>query len=548
MTRDLARLDRPTFDVLVVGGGIHGLAAAYDAAQRGYSTALVERGDFGSGSSFNHAKTVHGGLRSLQTGDVAKARFSVCERRAVARIAPHLVEPLSFMMATTRKLTRSTWALRAGFLLDATIGYDRNSGVLPRLRLPAGRVVQRADYARCFGENARGEATGAALWHDYQMGESDRLTLAFARAAVEHGAALANYVEAVEPLKADRRVAGMLVRDRLTGREFPVAARVTVNAAGAHTPLFMQAFGSGAGYPLLKAMNVVTTRPAGAMGMGAPTSGGRLLLITAWHGRMLIGTSHSDDAVPPDDVAVSPAELSSFIAEINSAFPALGLTAADVSVVHRGVVPAQANRHGVLGLMGHHRIHDHSRDGVDGAISVIGVKYTTGRGVGEQVVDLVGRKLEGRTRPCRTGTTRLPGAGFDDVQAERQRAHDATRALWPREVAEALVATHGTAWADVAALAQADAALRESLPGTVVPAAVIAHAVRREMAVTLSDVLLRRTGLGSAGDPGDAVVDACAHAMAEMCGWDAARVTQEKADLRAFYAPVSCPRSDDTVD
>ena len=548
MTRDLARFDGRTFDVLVVGGGIHGLAAAYDAAQRGYSTALVERGDFGSGSSFNHAKTVHGGLRSLQSGDVAKARFSACERRAMARIAPHLLEPLSFMMATTRKVTRSTWALRAGFLLDATIGYDRNNGVLPGLRLAAGRVVSRADYAGLFGENARGEATGGAVWHDYHMGESDRLTLEFARAAVAHGAAIATCVEALTPLKDGGRISGMLVRDRLTGREFQVSAKVTVNAAGAHTRPFMRAFGTEADYPLLKAMNVVTTRPAGPMGMGAPTSGGRLLLIMPWRGRMLIGTSHSDDAVQPDDAAVSPAELAGFIAEINSAFPALKLTAADVALVHRGVVPAEANRHGVLGLMGHHRIHDHSRDGVDGAISVVGVKYTTGRGVGEQVVDLVGRKLEGRARPCRTGTTRLPGAAFDDLQAERQQAHDATRAFWPREVAEALVTTHGTAWADVAALAQADAALREPISGTLVPAAVIVHAVRREMAVTLSDVLLRRTGLGSAGDPGDAVVEACAGVMAGECGWDAARVTQEKADLRAFYAPVSCPRSDDTVD
>jgi len=237
------------------------------------------------------------------------------------------------------------------------------------------------------------------------------------------------------------------------------------------------------------------------------------------------------------------AELASFIAEINSAFPALGLTAADVSVVHRGVVPAEADRHGVLGLMGHHRIQDHARNGVDGAISVVGVKYTTGRGVGEQVVDLVGRKLEGRTRPCRTGTTRLPGAGFDDLRAERQRAHDATRAFWPRDIAEALVGTHGAAWSDVAALAQADAALREPIPGTVLPAAVIVHAVRREMAVTLGDVLLRRTGLGSAGYPGDAIVEACAGVMAGECGWDGARVTQEKADVRAFYAPVSCPRS-----
>ena len=539
MTRDLARFCDRTFDVLVVGGGIHGLAVAYDAAQRGYSTALVERGDFGSASSFNHAKTVHGGLRSLQSGDVAKARFAIGERRALARMAPHLVEPLSFMMATTRKLTRSTWALRAGFLLDATIGVDRNDGVLPRLRLPAGRVVPRAEYDRVFGANARDGATGGAVWNDYHMPESDRLTLGFATAAVNHGAVLANYVQAVEPLRAGGRISGMLVRDQLSGREFPVTARVTVNAAGAHTRPFMQAFGATAAYPLLKAMNVVTTRPAGPMGIGAPTSGGRLLLIMPWHGRMLIGTSHSDVAAQPDDSSVSAVELEAFVAEINSAFPALQLSAAEVALVHRGVVPADADRHGVLGLMGHHRVHDHASDGVEGAISVVGVKYTTGRGVGEQVVNLVGRKLDGRARPCRTGTTRLPGADFDDVSAQRRRAREATRDWWPADIADAIVSTHGTAWTELATIARADSTLRDPVPGTLVPAAALVYAVRGEMAMTLSDVLLRRTGLGSAGYPGDGVVNACAAVLQAACGWDTGRTAGEVRDLRAFYAPVS---------
>ncbi|MBP7568752.1 MAG: FAD-dependent oxidoreductase, partial [Acidobacteria bacterium] len=91
MQRDLSRLARETFDVLVVGGGIHGLAAAYDAAQRGFSVALVERGDFGSGASFNHQKTIHGGLRYLQPGDLKRMRESILERRTLARIAPHLL-------------------------------------------------------------------------------------------------------------------------------------------------------------------------------------------------------------------------------------------------------------------------------------------------------------------------------------------------------------------------------------------------------------------------------------------------------------------------
>src|SRR3989475_11552825 len=104
MHRDLDLLIGRTFDVLVVGGGIYGLTIAYDAAQRGLSVALIERADFGSGASFNHLRTIHGGLRYLQTLDLGRARESIIERRIIARIAPHAVRPVAFVLPLSRSL------------------------------------------------------------------------------------------------------------------------------------------------------------------------------------------------------------------------------------------------------------------------------------------------------------------------------------------------------------------------------------------------------------------------------------------------------------
>src|SRR6186997_1265798 len=118
MIRDLDRLTSRTFDLLVVGGGIYGLAIAYDAAQRGLTVALIERDDFGSGSSFNHLRTIHGGLRYLQTFDITRSRESIVERRTLARIAPHTVQPLLFALPLYRSVMRGRLAMRAGFLLD----------------------------------------------------------------------------------------------------------------------------------------------------------------------------------------------------------------------------------------------------------------------------------------------------------------------------------------------------------------------------------------------------------------------------------------------
>ena len=159
MQRDLDQLVGRTFDVLVVGGGIYGLTIAYDAAQRGLSAALIDRADFGSGASFNHLRTIHGGLRYLQTLDLGRARESVIERRVIATIAPHAVRPIPFALPLYQSITITL--MRAGFMLDRLIAFDRNRGVIPSHQLPGGRMVSHDALRRFPGLHRRG-VTGAA--------------------------------------------------------------------------------------------------------------------------------------------------------------------------------------------------------------------------------------------------------------------------------------------------------------------------------------------------------------------------------------------------
>ena len=188
MNRDLDQLASQTFDLLVVGGGIYGLTIAYDAAQRGLSVALVERDDFGSGASFNHLRTIHGGVRYLQMLDLARARESVRERRTMARIAPHAVRPLPFAVPLYRSITKGKLAMRAGFVLDRFVAAGRNRGVAASHRLPAGRVTSRGNAVQRFPGLRRQGLTGAAVMYDYVTTEADRLTFSFALAAAQHGA------------------------------------------------------------------------------------------------------------------------------------------------------------------------------------------------------------------------------------------------------------------------------------------------------------------------------------------------------------------------
>ena len=533
--RDVDILAPTTYDVLVIGGGIHGLAVAYEAASRGLRTALIEAGDFGSAASFNHQRTVHGGLRSLQYGRLRYARQSILERRALARIAPWLLRPLPFLVGTYRSVTRGRMALRAAFKIDDWLGRDRNRDVEPELHLPPARLLSKAATQRFFPGIRADKLTGGAQWYDYQMVEPDRLTFAFAAAADRAGATLANYVEALTPIREGGRIAGMQARDLLSGRDFAVRAGATVNAAGAHAGTFMTAFGSKREYLLLKAMSLLTNRPAGDFALAAPAHG-RMLTLVPWRGFGLVGTSQSQTFAQPGDTGASAAEIERLIGDANLAFPALKLTPDDVKAVHRGVVPAVKSRKGVPELRMMPEVYDHASDGSPGAFSIAGAKYSSARGVAERTITMVGRRLRKRLAPSRTSTTLLPGAGIADHEAlaiERCRATDVDLSI--AEIRH-LIARYGERAADIVSLIHERPELRAPLAASDPTfKAEVAHVIQHEMAVRLTDIILRRTTCGSAGHPGGDVIRAAASIAAGELGWDQERAAEEIESVERFY-------------
>lgn len=526
MYRDLDALTFHTFDLVVVGGGIHGLMAAWDASLRGLRVALVERGDFGGRASFHHHRTLHGGLRYLQSGDVLRLRMSVRERRTWARIAPHLIERQPFAIEAGTSRGKPATLLRLGFALDALLTADRNREVDDALRLPMGRVT--AGGARDTGDLIDG--TGPlAVWYDYRTAHAERLTLGVAINAVRAGAVLANYVDAIEPIRAGRKIVGLTARDLVDGRPLTISARVVLNATGADGGRLMAAFGVRRAPPLVKAMNVVTTRPAPSIACGARTADGRLLFALPVQGRLSIGTWHGPRPCGADGWLVTSQELDAFLADVNQAFPTLALGVTDIALVQRGVVPARVRR-GRVSLADAPVLRDHRNDGVDGAITLMGVKYTTARALAEQAVTLITAQL-GRHAPPETASRPLPGltptgatprvSGFDDES-------------WGH-----LQRCYGEQAARVAGFANGNAALAERLtPSLPVTGVQVVEAIRNEMALSLEDVVLRRTGLGSAGYPGDAAIFRVETIAREELGWTPARVRDEVQGLKEFYLPV----------
>ena len=535
MIRDLDRLTAQTFDLLVVGGGIYGLTIAYDAAQRGLSVALVERNDFGSGASFNHLRTIHGGLRYLQSLDLGRARESIRERRTTARIAPHAVRPLPFAVPVYRSLTRGKMAMRAGFLLDRIVAADRNRGVPASHRLPGGRVFSRNTAAQTFPGLRRQGLTGAAVFYDYVTTEPDRLTFSFAHAAVEHGAVLVNHLEAMAPRVDGRRVTGVSARDTIGSRTIDVAARLTINATGGRVDALLKPLGITTGIPMLKAMNLVTRRDAGDEALGGRSRSGRNLFLVPWRERALFGTWESERPCDPDDTTVTEHEVTAFMGELNQAFPALDLTMDDVTLVHRGVVPA-AVKGDQIGLEGHEQIRDHAAQGFDGLLTVAGTKFTTARGVAERVVNTVMSKLQQKPVPCRTATTPLPGGSLRDIGlaiADARREFDEGL---PTDTIPHLIAAYGSRYRDVMEIAGTRSDWRTRLaPDSPVIGAELVLAARKEMAPTLADAVIRRTPLGALGHPGDTALDRAAAIVGGELGWSDERRRDEITAVTRFY-------------
>ena len=541
MQRDLRQLADTRFDVLVIGAGFYGVTTAWDAAQRGLSVAIIDRDDFGAATSFNNLKTLHGGLRSLQGLNFQQARLFIRERRALARIVPHLVRPLPFVIPTTRHPRRSKLLMRLGLAMNDVVAKDRNQGLPdPGTHLPAGRIVSRDEALRLNPVVSPKGVTGGAVWYDYQMQSTDRVTLSFLLSAIDAGAVAANYVQVTRFLQEHNRITGVMAHDRMTETRFPIRAAVVVNAAGpwaagllAGLPAAVQ----GAPPPALsRAMNVVTSKFVSDHACGG-IANGRYLFMVPWRDVTMIGTSHDPHQGGADQLRVTRWDLEVFLKDAREAFPHASLSANDVRLVHRGLLPTVSANGSSVRLVKESRVVEHAEHGLPGLVSLFGVRYTTARHTAQQAVDAVFRAM-GHTAPppCRTAETPLHGGSIVHMD-------NFLKAVLVRDVEgitvdalRRIAGTYGTGYDGVLRIARDVPALARPLgQKCAVIGAEILYAAKQEMALKLADAVIRRTEAGAAGHPGPDALERAATIMARAHGWDATRTRDEIDEVENFY-------------
>lgn len=535
----LARFQADTFDIAIIGGGITGAGIARDAAQRGLAVALLEKGDFASGTSSKSSRMIHGGLRYLRQGQVQLVRESLIERGVLLRLAPHLVHPMPFLLPVYGESASRRLILRAGLT-----AYDLLAG---GRRLQRHRTLSREALVRAEPSIRSDGLQGGFRYFDCLVNDA-RLTLATVRSAARCHAAVASYVEATGVLSEGGRVTGVHFSDRMRGVSGTVRAHVVVAAAGPWTDQVRELAGASPILRPTKGIHIVVERSRLPLSSAVAFTLGHRALFGVPHGDYTyIGTTDTDYS---DDPGRARAEVDdvTYVIEAASAAFTVDLSPDDVLSTWAGVRPLVSEEGTPSNVPRDYDI----QTGPEGFITIAGGKLTTYRAMAEDLVDRVleqeAPRLGGARPPCRTASTPLPGGDLDRFERYRETTAAALEEAWDlsRPTSYHLVDTYGAEYLKVLAYARNNPdLLRPLAPGVPVLAAEAVYAVEEEMALTLEDFMSRRTdlmlfepqhGLEAAGR--------AAALMGEALSWGRRRRSEQVQQYRQAVAAMTAFHTD----
>jgi glycerol-3-phosphate dehydrogenase len=543
--RSVESLQNTEFDLLIAGAGIFGACAAWDAALRGYRVALIDREDFCSGVSANSYKMVHGGIRYIQHLDVVRVRSSCHERSSLLKIAPHLVHPLPIAIPTYGYGLSGKFFLATGMYLYDALTADRNRSIPDVGRqIPVTRLMSRDAILEKFpGLNKQG-LTGAAVFSDAQMHNPPRLVLAFLQSAASKGAVVCNHVSLEGYEREGERISVARARDTLSGQNFEIRAKTYLNATGPWTDNILDhdkdTRGSLPGiysrdacfvvkrqfdHDLSVALMAQTKDPDAFFSRPA-----RHVFIVPWRDYSLIGTWHKVVKPSPDEIGINADEIDDFIDEMHSAYPALELTRNDVTMCNWGLVPFGESQSDATNLSYGKRsiIADHGKlNGPANLVSLVGIRVTMGRGDAALAMRAIAEKLGDGQKPPATDEIPIFGGDIQSVAA----LVDRVRRLLPEgtdpAITESLARNYGSNAERF--ISAANPEQLKPLGTSHVLEAEVTHAVRSEMAMTLPDIVFRRTDLASGGLPDEEALGRCAELASDLLGLTP-RQRQEQLD------------------
>jgi len=475
-------LEGQNFQVIVIGGGINGVAIARECARAGRRTLLLEQHDFAAGTTSRATRIIHGGLRYLEHAELGLVRESLLERRRMLQQYPHLVHPLHFLLALEQNSSRSSLAVRTGLWLYRHLGGGRLSAdssqddirKLERL-LDSGRRWSVFDY------------------EDAQCEFPERLVAEWLVEAMDAGAVACNHTQVLAVDVRHRRAVGVLLRDLISGKEERVGGSWIINATGPWADRICQRSQINTPHPMvggIRGSHIVVPRFAGAPDAAVYTEAidKRPIFVIPWNEQILVGTTEVADQGDPSKVEPAQAEIDYLVSSLLHLFPRIKISAGDIRYAFAGVRPLPfAPKSKAASVTRRHYLHDHVEDGAEHMISVIGGKLTTAAELARQCVAKVGITQKS-PQLLAVASEKSADLTFDRWVIEIGSAGGMTDAA-----ARSIVEWHGKRSLAIARMAQGNPDLRAPLCSHsehIVAEAV--DALSNECAVTLGDVLLRR--------------------------------------------------------
>lgn len=526
-------------DVLVIGGGVVGSGTALDAVTRGLATGLVEQRDFASGTSSRSSKLVHGGLRYLEMLDFDLVREALHERGLLlTRLAPHLVRPVPFLYPLRHRGWERAY-VGAGIALYDTMAASSRHGA----GLPHHRHLTRRQALRLMPSLKSSALTGGIQYYDAQVDDA-RHTMELARTASHYGAHVANRVAAVAFLRQGERVTGIRAVDKLTDREFEIAARQIVNATGVWTDDTQAMVGERGQFHVRasKGIHLVVPRDRihSQTGLILRTQTS-VLFVIPWGRHWIIGTTDTDWSLDKAHPAATRTDIDYLLDHVNRVL-ATPLTHEDVEGVYAGLRPLLAGESESTSTLSRKHVVTHSAPGL---VVVAGGKYTTYRVMAKDAVDEAAQAIPGRVAPSATDTIPLLGAvGYPAAWNQR---HTLARAAGVHVArVEHLLRRYGSLTQELLDLVIDRPELGEPLDGAEdYLKAEIVYAASHEGALHLTDVLARRTRISiEAWDRGVTAAPVAAALVAPVLGWDEQRVREE---VEIYLGRVEAERVSQTM-
>ncbi len=474
-------LDNQHFQVVIIGGGINGVAVARECARAGKRTLLVEQNDFASGVTSRSTRIIHGGLRYLEHGEIDLVRESVRERERLLRERSHLVHPVHFLFLLNETSQRSAMKVRAGLWLYEKIA-GRKSADLTEMEL---KRVERALDA--------GHKWSIFNYEDAQCEFPERLVAEWMMEAAEAGAVVRNHCEVLAVNVSQGRARGVLLRDRITNKDERVEAGWIINCTGPWADRICQRSAVRTSKPMLggvRGSHIVLPRFPGAPSAALYTEAadGRPVFILPWNEQVMVGTTEVADTGDPSKTAPSNEEIEYLLRTVTKLFPKAKIAAHDIKYAFAGVRPLpNSPGNSASAVTRRHFLHDHKADGAERLISAIGGKLTTAASMARECARQIGLTVA-EPKMIAMG----PGSSLDPM-LDQEVIEIARAGSVSEETARGLMEWHGQRAMDIARMALVSAELRAPIcPHSSHIVAEVVEAYRTEFAVSLGDVLLRR--------------------------------------------------------